>query len=176
MDALKLAQAYAKKLEATTLPDRHRAYQLMLWNARYARGKENLLATDCSGLLSWPLICLGYRVRLTADGFYHNIYIFDASRLEYERDRILAAFYLKNGKARHTAPILGRGVILDAWDPQHMVELKDIVTTSAWYLRQGYDVKIRGLSWDEVYKHSGGQASEAEIDEFIRELYGRHDQ
>jgi len=170
IDLLKLSHAFMLKVQDMTPPDKHRTLQLMMINSIYRRGSENIIQTDCSGLLSFPLIVMGYNVRLTADGFYREIYIHDVLREEDFHHTILAVFFPKDGVASHVAPIVGRHTILDAWKEGQRTELKDLESTRRWYIDNGYGVKVRELDWDRVITHSEGKLSEKEIDDYLKLL------
>jgi len=165
-----LGDMYMKKYMPMTDVQKHRALQLFLEGAKYRLGTENLFSTDCSGVLSWPLLCMGYDIRITADGFYKTLYIHDYDAGHTWRDETLAVFYLMNGKASHVSAVVGRNVLLDAWDEDHLAELKDMDTTVKWYRENGYEVKLRGLDWAAV--KSSGRLS-YDVDDII---YGLHTQ
>ena len=151
IDFERLGMLYANKFDSLPEVAQHRMLQLLLEGARYRLGTENLLSTDCSGVLSWPLLLMGYRVRVTADEFYRIFYTIDYESTHTWRDETLAVFYLEGGVATHVSAGVGRQVILDAWDEAHPVELKDLPTTVTWYREHGYDVKLRGLDWDAMH-------------------------
>lgn len=170
MDLDRLFVEYLRKVENLDRPAQHRSFTLMLTDARYEWGSENLYGTDCSGTLSWPLLCMGHNVRVTAEEFRQNIYVHHVHQPSRYQHRVMAAFFLKERKAKHVMPIVGENVVLDAAGPAGMVvALKDANTAIEDRIQRGYSVEIRELDWGQVHANSNQAWG---VDDLILHLRG----
>lgn len=90
--------------------------------ARYSLGSESYNITDCSGILrSW------YRLEYTANDFYQKIYT------KAMPGRNACVFWVgEDGEAYHVAPVVGRGVVVNA--------TKDGVVLTDWDQDDGYQI------------------------------------
>jgi len=170
MNYKKLFEIQREKILAEPLAQQHRSFSMMLLHAEYWMNTENIVSTDCSGTLSFPLLCMNFNIRTRADEFYKRIYVKSAANISRYYHRIIAIFYLKNGIATHVSPIVGRGVILDAVNEEQPVQLKALEPVMRWYQRNGYDVDIRELAWEKVEELSGDKSAYWDLDDILKKL------
>jgi len=117
-----------------TNAERFRYWCVKLLDIPYRWGEENLLGTDCSGTVCWPLLRMGYNIRTTAAGLYHKIF---TTKSSYSDDTATQAlFFRKGGAITHVAPFVGRGVVLNAGETVRQL-------TSAYLIR-----------WFEDHEHA----------------------
>ena len=176
IDLARLAPHLERKLLAASLPQRFRLFALLLEGAAYEPGRENVFATDCSGTLAWPLYCMGYNIRLTAAEFFaqvftHHVPIGDVKDFG---EHCYAVFYERAGALSHVAPIVGRGVLLDAVSRDQPVMLKAAEPVLNWYHAAGYSFYFREIDWALARKFadSGPRHWEREADEMLLEILG----
>jgi hypothetical protein len=170
MNLSKLFTEYLRKVQGLPLPAQHRHFTMMLADSSYQWGRENLIGTDCSGSLSWPLLCLRHNIRVTADEFYKKIYIHHVHQPARFEHRVMAVFCILGGKAKHVMPIVGENVVLDADGPVgSSVTIKDANGAIDSRIRRGYSIDIRELDWDQVHAHEGEAWG---VDELILHLRG----
>lgn len=172
IDLTRLAEFEKQKAAALSPAELFRWFCLKLVHARYKLGSENILETDCSGTICWPLFCLGVNLRLTAAGLYESVFT-HASGLGEWKDQVLAIFYRDPAlKVSHVSPIVGRGVILDAVDPALPVCLKDAETSMEWYTGQGYHIYIRAIDWNAAHEVAEDPANAwaREADDMLKAL------
>jgi len=174
IDLARLLPYVRRKLVMASRPAAFRHFAMLLLGASYELGRENLFETDCSGTICWPLFCLGYRIRMTAEDLAGRLFIHhgDAEAVQDYYDRVLAVFYQRAGRVRHVAPIVGRGVVLDAVEPSQPVQLKALEPVVRWYTAHGYGIFIRQIEWRMVESISqDAEASWAQnTDEMLQEL------
>lgn len=172
----RLAPHLERKLAAASLPERFRLFALLLEGASYEPGRENIFATDCSGTLAWPLFCMGYNIRLTAAQFYAEVFTHHVPIADIKDfgAHTYAVFYERAGVVSHVAPIVGRGVILDAVDHAQPVMLKAAEPVLNWYRAAGYSFYFREIDWAQARKlaGSGPRHWEREADEMLKEILG----
>lgn len=172
IDLSKLAEYEKQKIAGLTPAELFRWFTVKLMHSKYLRGSENILQTDCSGTLVWPLFCMGVNLRLTAAGFYESVFT-RVSSLGAWADRVLAIFYKDpSAKVSHVTPVVGRGVILDAADPALPVCLKDADTSVEWYTEHGYHVYVREIDWNAAHELAevSKDAWQREADEMLKAL------
>ena len=176
IDLARLAPHLYRKLHAATLPERFRFFALLLEGAAYEPGRENIFATDCSGTLCWPLYCLGYNIRLTAAQFFAQVFTHHVPIADIKDffGHTYAVFYERAGAISHVAPIVGRGVILDAVDREQPVMLKAAEPVLNWYNAASYSFYFREIDWTQARKlaDSGPRHWEREADEMLKEILG----
>jgi hypothetical protein len=170
-----LAPHLQEKLEHSPREQVFRHFCLMLLGAEYRMGRENLLSTDCSGTICWPLFCMGFNLRLTAAELFARVFVHhvDMALIGDYWEHCFAIFYERAGLVSHVAPIVGRGVILDAVDPAQPVQLKALQPVYNWYREHGYGIHFRDLNWMAARKIADSEPSrfEAEADEMLKELW-----
>jgi murein DD-endopeptidase len=128
-------------------------FLLLQFGSPYGWGKENPVASDCSGAVCMALFAAtGLLIRTTADDLYRRVFKIPNPR----QGEIRAVFYVtkKNqrhgdrtaaaGTAIHVAGILDDGIILNSQEPYARV--RRISDVSDWYQRQGHEVHIMGLN------------------------------
>lgn len=175
IDLEKLLPYLRRKFVMAHRPVLFRHFCLMLLGASYELGRENLFETDCSGTICWPLFCLGYRIRMTAEDLAGRLFIHhveDAETVQDYLNRVLAVFFQRAGRVTHVAPIVGRGVIIDAVEPAQPVQLKALEPVVRWYTAHGYGLFIRSIEWRmvESISQTEGAAFLSNADEMLLEL------
>jgi len=172
IDLHKLADYEIQKLKIMGPAEIFRFFCIKLLEADYVMGKENIFETDCSGSVCFPLFCMNLNIRCTAEYLYHHIFITIGGDIRNFHNRVLAVFYGKHGNISHVSPIVGRGVILDAVDPDQPVQLKALAPVATWYEDHDYTVHFREIDWEaarlvaRMEEHSWDQ----EADEMLKEL------
>lgn len=168
----KLAELEEKKLGALSPAETFRFFCLKLLDAEYVMGRENIFETDCSGTICWPLFCMGLNIRCTAHYLYSHIFIKPAGDIRSWYDRVLAVFYGRYGQVSHVSPVVGRGVILDAVEPDQPVSLKAAAPVIGWYEDHDYSIHLREIDWPaarrvaKMEEHSWTR----EADQILQEL------
>jgi hypothetical protein len=176
IDLARLAPHLQRKLHTATPPERFRLFALLLEGAAYEPGRENIFATDCSGTICWPLFCMGFNLRLTAAELFAQVFTHHVD-LAYIKDfweHCYAVFYERAGTVSHVAPIVGRGVILDAVDREQPVMLKAADPVLGWYRDHGYGFYFREIDWERARSLAdhGPRHWEREADDMLLELLG----
>jgi len=140
------------KFEKMNETDRFIYFLCKQFGSPYGWGQETPVASDCSGAICMSLFAAtGFLIRTTADDLYKRIF----TRMNPKAGDIRAVFYItkKNqqhgdrmvaaGTATHVAGILDDGVILNSQAP--FARVRRINDVSDWYVRNGFEVAIRGL-------------------------------
>jgi murein DD-endopeptidase len=128
-------------------------FLLLQFGSPYGWGKENPVASDCSGAVCMALYAAtGHLIRTTADDLYKRVF----TDCFPKPDQIRAVFFItkKNqkhgdrmvvaGTATHIAGILENGIIFNSQEPYGKV--RQIVDVSNWYQQNGFEVAVRGLN------------------------------
>lgn len=170
----KLAHYEQEKLKRSTRAQQFRYFCLKLIDAHYVLGRENLFATDCSGTICWSLFCMDpkrFNIRMTAGDLFTRIFIHTGQLVDWY-SKVLALFYEKGGVISHVSPIVGRGVILDAWDKTEPVILKSLGNVMDYYIEAHYSVYIRQIDWPMVEDWGRRDAFswDREADQLLKEL------
>lgn len=172
IDLKRLAEYEQNKLQTMDAAEIFRFFCLKLLDADYVMGRENIFETDCSGTICFPLFCMGLNVRVTAGYLYHKMFLNEAGDWHDYLHRVMAVFYGKHGNVSHVSPIVGRGVILDAVNPEQPVSLKAMALVFTWYEKQDYTIHVKELDWAaarqvaRMTEHSW----EREADEILKEM------
>ncbi len=151
-----------KKVKTLGRAGQFRKFALDLLEAPYVWGGENMLGTDCSGSICFPLLCMGYRIRSTADDLLKNVFTHYVSN-ELDLDKIMAVFYVtrkqrnhgdrkvKKGTAIHVTPVVGKYVVLNAGNPVILSTAKQI---RLWYEKRDCEAVWREINMEAVTYHS----------------------
>jgi len=145
------------KFEKMNESDRFIYFLCKQFGSPYGWGKETPVSSDCSGAICMALFAAtGLLIRTTADDLYKRVF----TRANPRAGDIRAVFYLTKkaqrhgdrmvaaGTATHVAGILDDGVILNSQTP--FARVRRINEVSDWYVRNGYEVAIRGLDRDAL--------------------------
>ena len=181
MNFQRYALAMKSRWEKSSMREKFEMIALDYDNLKYRGGRETPFDEgDCSATVSGPLYLMGYDIRATADALYREI--FTDKVTDYEsRDDIMAVFYITKmprehfgrtvpvGTATHVAPVVGRYVVLNAFDPI------DLWTTKAvyeYYNKRGFDVVWRKLNFAQLILHHDAKDLLWGLDEELRKLRG----
>ncbi len=169
---LKLAAEEAMKIERMPLPWQFIQYASKFAGAEYVLGSENIFQTDCSGLVCGPLMMMGYNIRTTANDLSNRVFTEPVGKNEPFYRSIQVVFFRELGISRvtHVAPIVGRGVILDAVKESDPVMYKALAPVQSWYIRNGYEVFTRKISWPRVRKLSDADEASWGVDKFYEQI------
>jgi len=183
MDWIKLSEVISHKAERLPAPAQFRLFASLLLDAPYAWGEENPGGTDCSGTIAFPLLMMGYNVRLTADGFMREIFTADAPNLS-DLGQIAAVFYVTRrrkehgsrivpaGTAVHVTPVMGQNVILNAQGGK-LARLQPPGVAADEYARRGCDTIWRRIDPVALRNaHTSGRAAWG-VDPIVALLTGR---
>lgn len=142
-------------------PEEFRFWAKLLIDAPYIWGSENLLGTDCSGTVCFPLLQMGYNIRTTADALMRKVFTIEVKDHE-EYNSIMVVFYVKDGKAIHVTPVVGRYVVLDA-TPEG-IRLNTAVHVRTTFEATGHQAVWRRLNSGEAAEISDSQEESWDID------------
>ena len=145
------------KFEKMNESDRFIYFLCKQFGSPYGWGKETPVSSDCSGAICMALFAAtGLLIRTTADDLYKRVFtkpnpragdiravFYLTKKAQRHGDRMVAA-----GTATHVAGILDDGVILNSQTP--FARVRRINEVSDWYVRNGYEVAIRGLDRDAL--------------------------
>jgi hypothetical protein len=134
----------------------------------YEWGKESPYGTDCSGTICYPLICMGYKIRTTADELFKKIFTVPIKD-HTDLNSIMAVFYvprgpwkkmsgqiMPDGTAKHVNPVVGWYVVCDADFHRDRIILKTArnVRISFQNRNKGAKAVWRKIDWEAVEYHS----------------------
>jgi len=141
-----------RQFEGMNETDKFIYFLLLQFRSPYGWGQENPISSDCSGAVCMSLYAAtGLLIRTTADDLLKRVF----TRTNPGRDDIRAVFYVSRkerkhgdrtvpaGTATHIAGIVDDGVILNSQAP--VARIRKMAEVSNWYLREGFDVLVRGL-------------------------------
>jgi len=137
-------------------------FLLMQFGSPYGWGNENPEKSDCSGAVCMSLYAAtGLLIRTTADDLFKRVFtknnpragdiraVFYVTKKNMKhRDRTVAA-----GTATHIAGFVDDGVIMNSQEPYARV--RRINELSDWYLRNDYEIYVRGLDRDALARMAG---------------------
>jgi murein DD-endopeptidase len=141
-----------KQFEKMSEHDKFIYFLLLQFGSAYGWGKENPVASDCSGAVCMALFAAtGFLIRTTADDLLKRVF----TKTNPRQGDIRAVFYVTKkdkkhgdgyaaaGTATHVAGFIDDGVILNSQEPYARV--RRINEVSDWFQREGHDVLVRGL-------------------------------
>lgn len=125
---------------------------LFLWRTSYGYGRENIIQSDCSGLLSAAFYLTGIDIRVTADTFYNEVFV-NRDNFNIKGEVIKAYFVIdqESRRAVHVAPVIENGVCLDT---QMYAE---IIPFTQFYSRYDTVTRLvlwRTTNWSDVLRYS----------------------
>lgn len=148
----KIAPYLDNKIRQSNRALQFRLYLGLMQGARYKMRSENLYETDCSGTICFPLFCMGFNIRITAQELFDRMFRVHVSIGEIQHDfywnKLLAVFYEKAGRVSHVAPIIGRDAIFDAVEESQPAQIKAMEPVLEWYIGNGYSFYVREVDWD----------------------------
>lgn len=163
MNGEKLSGAIAARLKGSSPAQQFRFWVSLYGGLPYMGGKENFTyGADCSGTVCGPLYLMGYDIRCTANDLYRELFTDEVSNFE-PNDEIVAVFYktqalrehfgvqVSPGYVTHVAPVIGRYVVQNAWEPYIMPMTTK--TVYEYYNSRGFDVEWRRLNGDALQRH-----------------------
>lgn len=123
-----------------------------LWHTKYGYGRESVIQSDCSGLVSAAFYLTGIDIRVTAHTFYNKVFTHREDN-PYDNKRIKAYFVydIRSNKIIHVAPIIENHVCLDA---RLYAELIGYNKFFALYNDEAHLVLTASAYWYEVMKYS----------------------
>ena len=174
-----LAEAIERRMETMAFGERFRFLASWYGGLPYAGGQENFVyGSDCSGTVCGPLWLLGYDIRCTADDLFRHIFTRPLTRYE-SREDVMAVFFATKterehfgrmvpaGHVTHVAPVIGRYVVQNAFDP---VEPMASSYVYEWYLARGFDMTWRALDIDALKAHSRARDLVSGIDPILQQI------
>ena len=151
-----------RQFEKMNETDKFIYFLLLQFGSPYGWGNENPEKSDCSGAVCMALFAAtGLLVRTTADDLFKRVF----TKANPRRGDIQAVFYVtkKNekhgdrtvaaGTATHIAGFVDDGVVFNSQEPH--AKVRRINEMSDWYLRNGYEVFVRGLDRGALAKLAG---------------------
>lgn len=165
VNKLELVKHWMRRVDASSVAERFRAYAMTLLDAPYVWGSENPSGCDCSGTVCFPLWCLGYDIRVTADALYRELFTKPPVH-EDDLSRVMAVFYITRkdrqhmdrvapaGTAVHVTPVVGTNVVLNAGS--------SVQLTTALAVRLYFEARDCYAVWREIDWEKAGQMSRSE--------------
>jgi cell wall-associated NlpC family hydrolase len=168
-----IAPYLQRRLVWMTPAEQFRFYAGLMLGAIYKLGQENPFETDCSGVISWALFCMGYNIRLNAAAYLDRVFTHPVDGVLDYWDHVYAIFFRHGGVVAHVAPILGRGTLFDAVEVGQPAQHKAIGPVVAWYQRNGYEVYFREIDWGKVRAIADAETDvwDREADDLLKELF-----
>jgi murein DD-endopeptidase len=161
-----------KQFEKMNEHDKFVYFLLLQFGSPYGWGKENPISSDCSGAVCMALFAAtGLLIRTTADDLLKRVF----TKINPQKSDIQAVFfaskkdvkhgdgYVIAGTATHVAGILDDGVILNSQETSPRVRRLNEVSDT--FLRNGYDVIVRGLDRGALEKLAAGGKAVYDLDE-----------
>jgi murein DD-endopeptidase len=155
----KVSENEKKQFEGMSELNKFIYFLLLQFGSPYGWGKENPVASDCSGAVCMALYAAtGHLIRTTADDLYRRVF----TVLYPKPDQIKAVFFItkKDGKhgdrmvaagtATHVAGIIEDGIVLNSQEPY--AKIRQIIDVSHWYQMNGFEVAVRGLNKEALEK------------------------
>ncbi len=173
IDLNKWAELQQKKLSISDPITRFRFFALSMVGAKYELGRENILQTDCSGSVCWPLYAgLSLNIRVNADTLWKELFLLTGHADDYMKE-IMAYFFIIGPRATHVSPVVGRGVVLDAAANGRNADIRALEPMLDWYIDNGYSVELRRLDWGTAQFMARDREGswEIEADEMIKDLF-----
>ena len=156
---------WREKYAMSSREEQFRLVASLFLDSPYVWGSENVLRTDCSGLVCGAFTIMGHPLRITATDLYKSVFTKDTNE-KYEKEKVKAAFLLAKhpydtqsgrrdkGTARHVGIIYGEDLLLHATYPAGtIVETIDRVRSS--YSRKDCEMVFRELDWDALKEMEG---------------------
>ena len=136
----------------------------------YTWGEENLFGVDCSGTISWALLRMGYNIRTTADGLFRKVFTTPVRDYDLKYSDTYAVFFLDDsGTAKHVAPGMGEGVVLDA-TPSGLRLLPVSVVKTIFETNYGKIPITRQINWQHARIVSESDRESWGVDPVLGEL------
>jgi len=167
-----------KQFEGMGETDKFIYFLLLQYGSPYGWGKENPVASDCSGAVCMALYAAtGFLIRTTADDLLKRVF----TRIHTRQNDIRAVFfiarkdmkhgdrYVPAGTATHIAGILEDGIILNSQEPFAKVRRVDEV--SSLYQREGHDVLVRGLDREALERLAEERKTVYGLDEEFKQFF-----
>ena len=130
------------------MPDRWRMLLRFFAGIPYGWGKENLVESDCSGLVCAVLYIMGYNIRVSADFLYNRVFTKKITS-HTARNKIMAVFYIEKetGHCSHIAPVLENYIVLNA---EKIIQEKTARSVRLYFEAIGYRDVWRELDWHSL--------------------------
>lgn len=179
MNYTELAIALEERMQIMTFGQRFRFLVSWYVGLPYEGGLENFITgTDCSGTVCGPLWLLGFDIRCTANALYEHI--FTRAVEDHESTEAVMAVFCRTksdrehfgsvvpaGYATHVAPVIGRYVVMNAFDPIQPMASSYVYD---WYASRGFDVEWRALDIQELRRHSIAQDMMSGVDPVLQRI------
>ena len=123
---------WREKYSTTCKEDQFKLYTLLFANAPYTWGAENILETDCSGLICGPLILMGHEIRITADQILMKLTKLHGT----PKDVGLVFFMDGEDKATHCGILISPTVVMHASGTRGVV-IESLESVVAEYVYKG---------------------------------------
>lgn len=156
----------ARKIEGLDRYAKFRAYACDIMEAPYVWGGESIFGADCSGTVCFPLLRLGYDIRVPASVLYERLFIHPVGG--YHDRHVAAVFVITDtrrfvgekfvdpGMPTHVMPVVGEDVVLDAmYGGRCMLRSFDDISRS--YVTDDAHLDTRALDWGALQRmHQSG--------------------
>lgn len=184
MNYERFAAAFESRMNSASFGEKFRLLASLYVNLPYIGGRENFVyGADCSGTVCGPLWLMGYNIRCTADALYNALFTTPVERHE-DLETVMAVFcktqverehfgrMVPVGHVTHVAPVIGRYVVQNAFDP---IQPMSTAYLYEWYSSRDYDVEWRQIDKEALERHSAAKDLLYGIDpvlDSIRRQYG----
>jgi len=173
-----LMETEQRQFEKMSEAEKFVYFLLLQYGSPYGWGKENPITSDCSGAVCMALFAAtGLLIRTTADDLLKRVF----THVNPRQGDIRAVFYVckKNqkhgdrtvaaGTATHVAGIVEDGVILNSQEPY--AKVRRITDVSDSFLRDGYEVLVRGLDRQALAKIAGERKTVFDLDSEFKQFF-----
>jgi len=148
-------------------------WALKLVGSRYVWGAEHIGATDCSGSVCFPLLMMGYNIRITAQQLHDNL--FTKSADIFDKNNPSVVFWrtekaIQHGEKRveagtivHVTPLIGLSTVLDASWPVARIKAFSVIEEE-----REQTPLVRAIDMDKLDKLSRSGMWKWGVDDAIR--------
>jgi murein DD-endopeptidase len=167
-----------RQFESMNETERFVYFLLLQYGSPYGWGKENPVSSDCSGAVCMALYAAtGLLIRTNADDLLRRVF----TQVNPRQGDIRAVFYVTRkdkkhgdtvvsaGTCTHVAGIVDDGVVLNSQEPYARV--RKISDVSDHFLREGYEVLVRGLDRAALARLAGEGKTRYGLDPEYKEFF-----
>lgn len=180
INQLELVKHWMRRVDQGPPAERFRAYVMALLDAPYVWGAENPEGSDCSGTVCFPLWCMGYDIRVTADVLYRELFTLPVAD-EEDLSKVMAVFYVTErerphvdrvalaGSAVHVTPVVGHNVVLNAGARLELATAREI---RVYFEGHGCKAVWREIDWNRAHEMSESNQYAWDVDPVLRLIRG----
>lgn len=180
LNQLELVKCWMRRVDQGPPAERFRAFAMALLDAPYVWGAENPEGSDCSGTVCFPLWCMGFDIRVTADVLYKNLFTLPVAD-EEDLSKVMAVFYITRearqhfdrmapaNSAVHVTPVVGHNVVLNAGTRLELATAREI---RVYFESRGCDAVWRSIDWEKARAMSDSKQYAWDVDPVLKMIRG----